>query len=454
MGNRETGDEELVARSRDGDVAAFDALARRHRDRLFALAYVIVRDAETAADIVQEALLAAWRSLDQLREPAQTAAWLTVITRRIALRQQARRRGQSAALDQWVADLEAAAERDRAAQDDAELRALVRRAVADLPPNLRDPVLLHHFQGLSYAEVCRQLGISLPAVRTRLHRARGRLEESLADALGLPLPDWSVQRRPTMPMLPLEVPTWEIRPLDLPDLAVHIQENHWVRMEEGAVGGFLFLSNLNGDWEDPDYNAMPRRIPWNIRRNRVHQVELSGEPAWEILTQMGWYDGTVVVRSRSYWTVTDEAFIQHVQLTFDDSGVVTQVFYRGEDGSDVVHPRRLKVGEVTPGVPPYRAYRGLRAVELIVGDRRERCIEALSPAEPRDPGQLPGIIRVWYFSEEGRKRLELAYFNAAEPESEDARPAPRRHQFGAEWYLRWVFMATDLMAKRPELAFP
>jgi RNA polymerase sigma-70 factor (ECF subfamily) len=103
-------DEELVIASRGGELSAFDALARRHRDRLFALAFVILREAEGAADVVQEALLTAWRRLDQLREPAQVAPWLTVITRRIALRQQARLRGQTAALDQWVADLEAMVE--------------------------------------------------------------------------------------------------------------------------------------------------------------------------------------------------------------------------------------------------------------------------------------------------------------------------------------------------------
>ena len=75
-------DAELVARARNGEVAAFDHLVRRHRTRLYELARYITDQTEAAQDVVQEALLRAFQSLASLRDGQRVAQWLNTIVRR------------------------------------------------------------------------------------------------------------------------------------------------------------------------------------------------------------------------------------------------------------------------------------------------------------------------------------------------------------------------------------
>lgn len=163
------------------DVTAFTDLVRRHQAAVVAVAYAIVRDRELAHDLTQEAFVKAWRSLDQLREPARAGAWLAGIVRFLA-RDQRRLARRRAALRERH-DLPAATaatplEQVVAREDDALLAAVV----GELAPTYREPLLLHHVAGCSVAEIAATLELSEDAVKQRLSRGRSALRESLARA--------------------------------------------------------------------------------------------------------------------------------------------------------------------------------------------------------------------------------------------------------------------------------
>jgi uncharacterized protein len=144
----------------------------------------LLRDEEQAEDGVQEAALLAWLNLERLVRTDSFGAWLAGIALRVChgwLRYQARQAWSLEALlggrllpepVDWAATPSASVEQ-------AELGARVRRAVAELPPSQRAAVALFYLAGLSQAEVAAQLGIQVGAVKARLHKARGRLRQSL-----------------------------------------------------------------------------------------------------------------------------------------------------------------------------------------------------------------------------------------------------------------------------------
>ncbi|WP_433869061.1 RNA polymerase sigma factor [Saccharopolyspora sp. CA-218241] len=175
----------LLAAAADGDATAFDALVRRHTVRLYRVALRIVGDPVEAEDVVQEAWVQAWRGLAGFRGSAAVSTWLYRVVTNAALGHLRRRRpavpvdptepGGPAA--QWVdprSGPEAIALRNERA-------AAVHRAIATLEPSQRVPLVLHELEGLSYAEVAEVLQVSVPALQSRLSRARvtllARLEE-------------------------------------------------------------------------------------------------------------------------------------------------------------------------------------------------------------------------------------------------------------------------------------
>jgi RNA polymerase sigma factor (sigma-70 family) len=177
-------DAELVRAARAGDRAAFGALVQRHRPAL-------LRACRGSADAAQEAALHALTGLDGLREDAAFAAWLCGIGRNVA-RAQGRRERRSQRRGQPLiasAELDPVAEGAVPAPSVAEeLRGRVLAAVAALPPGQRDAVALFYLADLSHAQIAARLGISVGAVKTRLHKARAALQARLADLRREPSP--------------------------------------------------------------------------------------------------------------------------------------------------------------------------------------------------------------------------------------------------------------------------
>jgi len=150
--------------------ARFQALCQSLRPDLLRFAFWLSRDRALAEDVVQESLLRAWKKQDALLDEAAVKPWLLTIVRREHARLYERRRLEITDLDAVVAAEDSAL----AAADNGE-RAELRRAMLQLPDEYRIPLVMQVLGGFTTDEIARELGLSTPAVLTRLFRARNRL---------------------------------------------------------------------------------------------------------------------------------------------------------------------------------------------------------------------------------------------------------------------------------------
>lgn len=165
----------LVERARNGDREAYEALARGSADRLYAIAYGITRDADRAADAVQQALVAMWRDLPSLRDTTRFEGWTYRLVARASLQDlRQRRRANVVAL---FPDEVVGGQRDMAA--DAALRDQLERGLAALTPDHRAVVVLRHMVGLPIDEIGVVLGIPRGTVASRLHHATNALRAAI-----------------------------------------------------------------------------------------------------------------------------------------------------------------------------------------------------------------------------------------------------------------------------------
>lgn len=175
----EAGDAYLVARARDGYLDAFELLVQRYSAMAYRVALRLTGDHHDAQDIAQEALAAAWENLDRLKDGSAFATWLCRIVTRRALNKITRSRlaGSGDLLDAIPdSGSDPSAQAEQALAADA-----VTRALALLPLAQRTVVVLHHLEGLSYAEVASVTRSTIPAVRSHLFRARRALGSQLAE---------------------------------------------------------------------------------------------------------------------------------------------------------------------------------------------------------------------------------------------------------------------------------
>jgi RNA polymerase sigma-70 factor (ECF subfamily) len=178
--NPAVGDGYLVARAQEGYLDAYEMLVQRHSAMAYRVALRLCGNHHDAQDIAQEALIAAWENLARFRAGSSFSTWLYQIVTRRALNKVTRSRGADLVdLLEEVADPIAgpAAQAERNLAVDA-----VTDALAALPFAQRAVVVLHHFEGLSYAEVAEVTRSTVPAVRSHLFRARR--------TLGLKLEEW------------------------------------------------------------------------------------------------------------------------------------------------------------------------------------------------------------------------------------------------------------------------
>jgi RNA polymerase sigma-70 factor, ECF subfamily len=140
------------------------------RPDLLRFAQWLARDRALAEDIVQEALLRAWRSRDALKDPSAARPWLLTIVRREHARLYERKRLELVPLDDTV-ELQASPAPDDV---DDDLYAL-RHAIMRLPIEYREPLVLQVLGGFSTEEIARELALTPTAVLTRLFRARNKL---------------------------------------------------------------------------------------------------------------------------------------------------------------------------------------------------------------------------------------------------------------------------------------
>jgi RNA polymerase sigma-70 factor (ECF subfamily) len=173
-------DDELVLQSLDGRREAFGELVLRHQKMVFNLARYMLGDAHAAEDLAQEAFLHAYRALPGYRAQGKFPAWLRTIVTRLCLnhRRDTRREIPWADLTGHAAEVTDGPERRVA---EWERCAAVRRAIAALPPDYRDVIVLRYLEELTYEEIARHLGVPVSTIETRLHRAKKQLRQRLLD---------------------------------------------------------------------------------------------------------------------------------------------------------------------------------------------------------------------------------------------------------------------------------
>lgn len=177
-------DELLLERATGGEQAAFLLLYERHRNAIFRFSYRLLSSIELAEDVTHDCFLSLIRrpeGFDAQRATLRT--YLYAAARNLAMKH-FRSQGRETAID----DLDEHPAVPRYEQPlhrllDSELATKVKEAVADLPPLQREALVLFEYEGLALNEIAEVVGTDVGAVKSRLHRARGRLRNSLAPYL-------------------------------------------------------------------------------------------------------------------------------------------------------------------------------------------------------------------------------------------------------------------------------
>jgi RNA polymerase sigma-70 factor (ECF subfamily) len=181
-----TTDEQLVERALAGDSDAFGEVVRRWERKIYALAYGITGSVEDARDAAQDTFIAAYRNLQGFRGEAKVSSWLhrIAVNQCITRQRRARVRAETGYEDEVAAAGESflatpAGESPARASETEERAEAVRRAVASLPPELREVVLMKEFEDLTFQEIADALRIPLSTVKSRLYTALKQLRMRL-----------------------------------------------------------------------------------------------------------------------------------------------------------------------------------------------------------------------------------------------------------------------------------
>ncbi len=178
-------DARLVDLARDGDSRAFDELVRRYQDRVFRLCYKILRHEDDALEASQDAFLSAFRGLARFKAESTFSTWLYRVATNAALMKYRKRRDGHVSYEQSqssIEDLEPLAIADWSSQPldnllDTETREILTREMDRLPENEREVFVLRDIMEQSNDQVSKELGITVAAVKSRLHRARVHLRD-------------------------------------------------------------------------------------------------------------------------------------------------------------------------------------------------------------------------------------------------------------------------------------
>lgn len=174
-------DRELLAAHLDGDPQAFNVLVTRHRDRLWSVALRTTGDPEEAADAVQDALISAYRRADQYRGDAALTTWLHRIVVNASLDRMRRRAVRpTTPLPDHQDDnsVQIAESRDLISERETMLE--ISAALAELPDDQREAIVLVDIEGYSVEDAAAELGCPIGTVKSRCSRGRAKLAERLA----------------------------------------------------------------------------------------------------------------------------------------------------------------------------------------------------------------------------------------------------------------------------------
>jgi RNA polymerase sigma-70 factor, ECF subfamily len=176
-------DEELVEAFRRGDLSAFDGLVARWERKIRGAVHRILGNEEESRDVCQEAFLKAYRALDSFKSEARFSSWLYQIALNLCRDRLRRRRGRTlVSLDEVEETGTTLATRRPNAHElveAGELARTVAAAIAALPEEQREVIVLKEYQELTFVEIAEVLGLPASTVKTRLYRGLGQLRIAL-----------------------------------------------------------------------------------------------------------------------------------------------------------------------------------------------------------------------------------------------------------------------------------
>lgn len=191
-------DAALLEALRAEDPAATEVLVDTYGDRVYRLTYRITGSNEDAEEATQDALWTAARKIASFKGESQFGSWLYRIAANAAYQKLRSRRakGREIALDDVMPALDAEGLHFEPMDDwtprvddnavNGELRGVLEKAIAELPPDYRTALVMHDVQGMPNPDIAETLGISLPAVKSRVHRSRLFVRKKLAGYLASP----------------------------------------------------------------------------------------------------------------------------------------------------------------------------------------------------------------------------------------------------------------------------
>lgn len=180
----------LIGRALDGDQRAYTELTRRFSAAVFQIVFKIVRDRETAADLVQETFMKAFSSLASYRSEFRFSTWLYKIAANSSIDHLRKKRIQALSLDRKIETKDGSVEIEipdysyhpGRTLERKEQRNFIEEAINSLPAKYREVIVYRHKEDKSYEEIADQLNIPVGTVKARIFRARELLKKKLKNA--------------------------------------------------------------------------------------------------------------------------------------------------------------------------------------------------------------------------------------------------------------------------------
>ena len=182
-------DEQLVKAAKKGNMAAFEELVARHRDKVYARAFSMMRNEDEAVDLSQEAWVKSWQRLKQFQGESSFGTWMTRIVINLCLDQLRKRKRQRAESIEEMEEASGGVERQMAIVavnpterlERGELRKKIDQALGQLSHEHRTVLVLHEFEEMEYKQIAKTMGCSIGTVMSRLFYARRKMAVLLAN---------------------------------------------------------------------------------------------------------------------------------------------------------------------------------------------------------------------------------------------------------------------------------
>ena len=182
-------DEQLVKAAKKGDMVAFEELVARHRDKIYARAFSMMRNEDEAVDLSQEAWVKSWQRLKQFQGDSSFGTWMTRIVINLCLDQLRKRKRQRTESIEEMNEETGGVERQMPVVvtnpterlERAELRKRIDQALGQLSDQHRTVLVLHEFEELEYKEIAKAMECSIGTVMSRLFYARRKMAALLAN---------------------------------------------------------------------------------------------------------------------------------------------------------------------------------------------------------------------------------------------------------------------------------